>query len=157
MRFSQTKTYKIISVFLVAVVFFSITGFTLQKHICSYSNKIEYSFFPELLGTKIACCSEKDKVNDAIINHKPLLSKPDCCKNVFLLYRLPSLNTTVVNTIQELNFFFSTFIYNETLLINNTQTNDFSFSLYRPPPLILYGQALIQYIHSFKIPLPELA
>jgi len=158
MRFLISKTYKIISVFLVVVVFISTTGFTLHKHICSCNNENVYTFFPELFGLKKSCCcAEIKKAEEVQSRYKQLLSNRGCCKNVFLFYKLPSLNVTVNNVIQKFSFLVIPFIYNENALMSTTQVNELSYFLYRPPPLTLYGLSFIHFIHCLKIPLPEIA
>jgi hypothetical protein len=157
MHFSQSKIVKIISVFLLAVVFFTTTGFTLHKHICHCNNEIVFSFFPEVFGLKKSCCcAEIDKINDSKINYNQFLSNPDCCKNVFLFYKLPAFNVVVDSIIKKINFQALTLVTKDYSLIYTTQNTKPLTSVYRPPPLILSGQSLIHFIHNLKIPLPEM-
>jgi hypothetical protein len=158
MHSSRRYIKGMISVFLAAVVLFSTTGFTLHKHICACKNEVVYTFFPEVFGLKKSCCcAEKDKTNEAIIQYRQLLANPDCCKNVFLFYKLPSLNVVVVNVLQKIDFLSLPVIHKVTSISFKAQISEDIAFLYRPPPLILNGQSLIQFIHCLKIPLPEIA
>jgi len=144
------------SVFLVAIMLFGITGFTIQKHICNCKNEIVYSVFPEILGSQINCCCSLDKKISNKADQHSTFSNPDGCKNIHFFYKDPSITVLTTNIILDLKTPAAEFILN-SLLLNNSEASENEVTvLYKPPPLLYYGQSLLRLIHRFNIPSSEM-
>lgn len=149
--------HKIISLFLVAVVFFSTTGFSLLKHICPCNNEITWSFFPDVFGYgKSCCCSENEGTNTIDDLNKINLCNTDCCQNVYLYYKIPTVMIQVIHKVKKFTILFFTFIFTNNIYDNPHQLIISKILSYHSPPLFLFGKSLLRFIHSIKIPLPEL-
>ena len=128
----------------------------MKKHICNSANEVKISFFPELLHHENSCCCSVNS-NNYIHNTNALLYQKSCCENVFLFVKNTAL-TVFVSDIQNIRdllvsdiciFIPKTYhFFVEKLSIKN---------IYHPPPLILYGRFLLQFIHIIKIPLPDIS
>jgi hypothetical protein len=156
MHYQHSILFRLSSVFLVAAILFGITGFTMQKHICNCRNEIVYSIFPELFGSQVSCCCSVDKKINNKTDGNVAISNPDGCKDVHLFYKDPSVTILTTSIIIDLKTPVAEFILNDLLLNIPETTSKIITSLYRPPPLLLYGQSLLRFIQELKIPSTEM-
>lgn len=155
MNFREKISYKIIAISLALLVFVSATGFTLHKHICHCKNETVYSFFPEIFGLSESCCCAETGYDQNYLFQKQLIKNYDCCKNVYLFYKSP-VKVQILNSVLKYKISFNglqteTKIFDIPGKIINPEV-----SIYRPPPLLLFGKTLITYLHNLKIPFPEM-
>jgi hypothetical protein len=147
--------FRLSSVFLVTIMLFGITGFTMQKHICNCRNETVFSFFPEISGSNVSCCCVAEKSNK-LADQNIVFSNPDGCKDVHLFYKDLSITIITTSIVLDLKAPVAEFLQNDLLLNNSETSANVITILYRPPPLIFYGQSLLRFIHELKIPSTEM-
>lgn len=143
-----------LAVLSATLIFISSTGFSLHRHICACKKEVVFSIFPEIFGLhQSCCCSAKGENNDIIFIQKQYLKRADCCKNVYSFHK-SEINAYLLNAFLKVEKSFSNNISIKFIEFERQAVKSI-LPLYRPPPLMRSGQALVLFLHNLKIPLSE--